>query len=187
MVLFIPSTHLVFLPPMLTVVCFSVFQVRWHGAKDNRGEGVWVHLLSEWGAGHRPTRACDCVELQPHLPPKSACREAASPKGIDHPPLICLLFPLCVKLYLHATGQRGQMLSTRMLNLSWCFLLEWINLYECISSGEKSTILLKRENKRRRRNESTTMTELMIFSLCCQQLLNRCMCIFPFFISLSPS
>lgn len=103
---------------------FSVFQVRWHGAKNNRGEGVWVHMFSEWGAGHRLTRPCDSVKLQPHLPPKSASGETTSPEGTDDPPpsvfllLLCFLsIALCFAFiclfllsftYPHVTGWQGK-------------------------------------------------------------------------------
>lgn len=63
-----------------------MFQLRRHGAKNHRGEGVWIHMLPERRAGHRPARPCDRVELQPHLPPKPAGRETTSPKGTDTPP-----------------------------------------------------------------------------------------------------
>lgn len=55
--------------------------------------------------------------------------------------------------------------------------------------GEKENDIKKieKKKKRRRRSEATTMTELMIFTLCCQQLLSCNMCIFPFPSSPSPS
>lgn len=115
----------VFLPPRAHRRLFSVFQVRRHGAKNNRGEGVWVHMFSEWGAGHRLARPCDSVKLQPHLPPKSTRGEATSPEGTDDPPsplssssssvsslslsvfaFICLF--LLSFTYPHVTGWRGK-------------------------------------------------------------------------------
>lgn len=46
---------------------------------------------------------------------------------------------------------------------------------------------IEKKRRRRRSSEAMTMTELMIFSLCCQQLLIRNMCIFPFLSSPSTS
>lgn len=108
-----------------------MFQVRRHGAKNNRGEGVWVHMFSEWGAGHRLARPSDSVKLQPHLPPKSARGETTSPEGTDDPPpsvfllllcflsialRFCLYLPLSSVLYLSACDRMaGQTLSSRVL------------------------------------------------------------------------
>lgn len=77
---------------------FSVFQVRWHGAKNNRGEGVWVHMLSERGAGHRLACPCHSVKLQPHLPPKPAGRETTSAEGTDSPPSSFSISPYCASI-----------------------------------------------------------------------------------------
>ena len=44
--------------------------------------------------GHRPARASDRVQLQPHLPTEPKSRQAQGPKGNPHPLLIshvCLL------------------------------------------------------------------------------------------------
>lgn len=91
-----------FSAPCADCCLFSVYQVRWHGAKNNRWEGVWVHMLAEWGAGHRLAGPCDRVKLQPHLPPKPAGGETPSPKGTASPPhlSVCLLpFFLSVSLF----------------------------------------------------------------------------------------
>lgn len=76
----------------------SVFQVWRHGAKNNCGEGVWVHMLSERGAGHRPACSCHRIKLQPNLPPEPAGGKATSPEGTDPPyylhfACLCPFFP----------------------------------------------------------------------------------------------
>lgn len=156
-------------------VCFSVLQVRGHGAKNNRGEGVWVHMLSEWGAGHRLAGPCHSVKLQPYLPPKPAGGEATSPEGTDSPPFFLRLpipsflslSSLCfasiwlffsVPVLSARNRMTGQTLSFQNINLLLCSLcmcvLGGLNLLECISVGER--------NKRGNDNDWTNDLQSMV-------------------------
>jgi len=165
---------------------FSVFQVRWHGAKNHRGEGVWLHMLSEWGAGHRLACPCHRVKLQPYLPPKPAGRETTSPEGTDTPPPSASLFLSPLYLYLpllSASSLFPCLIRTKQndrantifqnINLLLCFLSVCVCV--CVywmGSTSFSSFQWKKEI-----SEGVTMNEQMIFRVLCQLLLNSIMCI----------
>lgn len=117
-------------------------------------------MLSQWGAGHRPARSCDSVELQPYLPPKPAGRETTGPKGTD-PPALCLSLLLSFSSFFSQTLSAGllselslsvpvlsacnrmaaQTLSTRIL-IFYCVpvlcVLGGLNFLKYISVGERN-------------------------------------------------
>lgn len=141
-----------------------MLQVWWHGAKNHRGEGVWVHMLSEWGAGHRLACPCHSVKLQPYLPPKPAGRETTSPEGTDSPspsvflilslPFLSIFILLLSSVPVLSAHNRmtGQTLSSRIL-IFYCVsvyvCIGWLNLLQYISMGERN----KRKNDNDRTND----------------------------------
>ena len=71
----------------LTSACLSIFvrlcvrQIRRHGTKDDHGEDLWLRVLAERRAGHRPARPRHRVQLQQDLPPEPEGREETSTEG----------------------------------------------------------------------------------------------------------
>lgn len=167
-----------FFPHLLTQCApsylFAVFQVWRHGAKNNCGEGVWVHMLSERGAGHCPACSCHCVKLQSYLPPEPAGGKATSPEGTDPPhdlhfACLCPFFPPCVPVLstpFRVTEQNTTNFNINpLLSLCVCVYCVGSNLLENLSAEEKKTL---------------------IFIELCQQLFSCKMCLFSplFFLKL---
>lgn len=83
-------------------------QIRGHGSKDHHGKDLWLHLLSEWGSGHRSARSRHRLQLQPDLPPEPESREETSAEGED---FFCTtdLFP----------NERGEGLNVHTSAVRW--------------------------------------------------------------------
>ncbi|CAO2602697.1 Potassium voltage-gated channel subfamily D member 2 [Lemmus lemmus] len=61
-----------------TIVTMTTLGVWRHGAKNHSREDFWFHLLTERSASHCAACACDRVQLQSDLPPKSTRRQTKS-------------------------------------------------------------------------------------------------------------
>jgi len=62
-------------------ILFSLTQIWWHGAEDNSWQDFWFNMLPERGLGHCSASSCNCLQLQPYLPPESTSRQAQGTKG----------------------------------------------------------------------------------------------------------
>lgn len=62
-------------------VLFSSTQVWWHGAEDNSWQDFWFNMLLEWSLSDCSASSCNCLQLQPYLPPEPTSRQAQGTKG----------------------------------------------------------------------------------------------------------
>lgn len=62
-------------------VLFSLTQIWWHGAEDNSWQDFWFNMLLEWSVSDCSASSCDCLQLQPYLPPEPTSRQAQGTKG----------------------------------------------------------------------------------------------------------